>query len=200
LTGCVPFEAYLKVYNSVEGIRTEWLAGEIAIYTMTNNTQHQDILQFLTVLLNFYLSAKSLGKLLLAGVPMYLGDERPAREPDLLIVVNEHLERIKGTYLDGIADVVVEIVSPESDERDHGIKFIEYEAAGVPEYWLIDPLRAEATIYCLGTDKRYHRTAHDGQGRLMSVLLPSFALDPALLWQETLLTGAALLTLVEQMK
>src|SRR5713226_8230094 len=196
----IPFETYLKRYDSVEGIRTEWIAGEVAIYKLSTNTQHQDILRFLTVLLDLYLGTRKLGRLLLAGVPMYLGDDRPAREPDLLVILNEHLERIKATFLDGIADIVVEIVSPESDERDHGAKFIEYEAAGVPEYWLIDPLRSEATIYVLGVDRRYHRFAPDEAQRFSSSILPGFSFPADVLWKQVLPSGSDLIALVQQMK
>lgn len=46
---------------------------------------------------------------------------------------------MKETYLDGPADLVVGIVSPDSVGRDRGEKFYEYAQGGVPEYWLIDP-------------------------------------------------------------
>lgn len=54
-------------------------------------------------------------------------------------VASEHLDRLKETYLDGPADLVVGIVSPDSVGRDRGEKFYEYAQGGVPEYWLIDP-------------------------------------------------------------
>jgi Uma2 family endonuclease len=146
----VSFGDYLKTYNSVERVRTEWVAGEVESYTVTNNLIHQRLLRFLATLFGSFLEVKSLGEVILAGFPMYLGDDKPAREPDLMIVLNAHRERIKPTYLDGIADLVVEIVSPESDERDHGKKYIEYEAIGISEYWLIDPIRQESDVYVLG--------------------------------------------------
>lgn len=193
------FHEYLKAYHSVEGVRTEWLAGEVAIYKITSSTQHNQILGFLYRLLDDVLSRKGLGIVLLAGIPMYWSDEKPAREPDLLVVFNEHQVRIKATHLDGIADIVVEIISPDSDGRDRGDKFVEYEAAGVPEYWLFDPIRSEAVIYALGEDKRYHARAKDAQGRLVSSVLPGFAPDPAVLWRGTLPRGPELVSLVEQM-
>ena len=195
----ITFQDYLTDTNSIEGIRTEWIAGKVEAYKMSNNTQHQEILRFLTVLLDFFLSAKSLGKLLLAGVPMYLGDDKPAREPDLMVVLNEHLSRIQMTYLNGPADIAIEVVSPESDERDHGAKLLEYEAAGVLEYWLIDALRSQADIYILDTNKRYQRVNLDAEGRLNSSVLPGFSFDPRLLWKESLPGGAAIVTLIEQM-
>ena len=54
---------------------------------------------------------------------------------------------MQATYLDGPADVVVEIISPESRLRDRGEKFAEYEMGGVREYWLIDSERHEADWY-----------------------------------------------------
>src|SRR5258708_20749745 len=136
----ISFRDYLKTYNGVEGVRTEWVAGTVERYVMTNNRSHQRLLGFLFTLFNLFLDRKHLGEVIIAGFPMYVGDDKPAREPDLMVILSAHRERIKSTYLDGIADIVVEIVSPESGERDHGTKYIEYETLGIPEYWLIDPI------------------------------------------------------------
>lgn len=78
-----------------------------------------------------------------------------SRAPDLLFVSNASLHRLKETYLDGAADLVVEVVSPESRARDWGEKFTEYEEAGVHEYWLIDPERKQAEFYQLGANGAY---------------------------------------------
>ena len=62
------------------------------------------------------------------------------RVPDLLLVRQENAARLKPTYIDGPPDLVVEIVSPDSQDRDRREKFAEYQAGGVPEYWIVDPL------------------------------------------------------------
>jgi Uma2 family endonuclease len=193
----VTLQEYLKDY---EGVYAEWIGGEVIVYPVSNNTMHQLILVFLTKLLGLYLDFRALGRLLIAGSPMVVHEEQSARQPDLMIILNAHLDRIKAQNVEGPADIVIEIVSPESGGRDRGDKFIEYEAAGVAEYWLLDPVRKEAVIYALGEDKRYHRAALDTQGRLVSTLLPGFALDPAILWREDMPGGADLLALVEAMK
>lgn len=196
----ISFWDYLKTYNGVEGVRTEWVAGTVESYVMTNNLSHQRLLGFFFTLFRLFLDRKHLGEVIIAGFPMYMGDDKPAREPDLMVVLNAHRERIKPTYLDGIADVVVEIVSPESGERDHGTKYIEYETLGIPEYWLIDPIRREADVYVLGEDQHYHRAAQDKQSRIGSTVLPGFVLDPTLLWQEILPDSQATRVLVEHME
>ncbi|MFN8372200.1 MAG: Uma2 family endonuclease [Anaerolineae bacterium] len=191
----ISFEEFLKQFAEVHA---EYIMGNVEV-VVTNNTQHQEILSFLSALLRLLLGVRSIGRLLLAGVPMNVGDEFPRREPDLMVIFNENLDRIKDTYIDGAADIVVEIVSPESDGRDHGDKLREYEAAGVREYWLFDPLREEADIYALESNGRYRRLAKDEQGRVVSRLLSGFALDPAILWRERLPDGLELIKLVQEM-
>ena len=98
----------------------------------------------------------------------------------------DRADRVKGAYLDGPADLVVEIVSPESDERDRGEKLREYEAGGVLEYWLADPLRQAASFHRLGPDGRYHAGSLDADGFYHSAVLPGFRLRAAWLWQRPL--------------
>lgn len=69
------------------------------------------------------MSKRALGRILLDGVPMFIGNEQPAREPDLMVVLTAHEDCIKQTYLEGVADIVVEVVSQESVARDCGEKF-----------------------------------------------------------------------------
>lgn len=191
----VSFENFLEFFAEKHA---EWLMGKV-ILIVTNNTIHQRLQMFLGTLLNLFLGYRSLGQILPAGVPMYISDEQPARQPDLLVVLNEHRQRIKAQYIEGPADIAIEIVSPESSKRDRGDKVDEYEAAGVREYWLFDPLRRDAVIYELGAEGRYHARPHDSQGRITSGVLPGFALDPAILWQDEHPAGPEMVALVEQM-
>lgn len=194
----ISFEEYLRKYDSYEGGRTEWLAGKVALYPISNNVQHNDLLRFLATLLSAFLELRSLGQVVLAGVPMKYRDDMPAREPDIMVILNAHLDRVRDTYIDGIADVVVEIVSPESDVRDYADKLTEYETAGVPEYWLIDPQRQQPVVHVLDGG-RYRRAPLDAQGRLVSTVLPGFALAPALLWQQPYPGSITIVRLAEGM-
>lgn len=191
----VSFAEFLPRFD---GRHAEWVMGGVLVY-MANNRKHQEIFQFLITLFNLYLGLRPVGRVLAASFTMYLGDDRPAREPDVMIVLNEHLDRLLPTYLNGAADLVIEIVSPESIARDYGVKFQEYEAAGIREYWLLDPMRQQADVYRLGQDNLYHRARLDNNGWLLSEVLPGFALDPSLFWRDELPTGAELVQLVQQL-
>ena len=109
----ISFEAYLTQFN---GQNTEWHAGKV-VQKMSNNERHQLILGFIFTLLTLYLSSKKSGRVFLAGFPMYISDDVPAREPDLMVVLNHKLEKVTETYLDGPADVVCEVVSPRKLSR-----------------------------------------------------------------------------------
>ncbi|RME45672.1 MAG: Uma2 family endonuclease, partial [Caldilineae bacterium] len=77
------------------------------------------------------------------------------------------------------------IVSPESVARDWREKYLEYEAAGVREYWVVDPMAERVEAYALSDEQRY-TLLPEKEGRIESRLLPGFFLQPAWLWQETL--------------
>ncbi len=193
----ISFQDYLKQFD---GKHSEWLMGNVIV--MSNNTLHQEILAFLVALLHLYLGMAKIGKLLLAGVPMYIDDDQPAREPDMMIVFNENVHRIKPTYLEGAADICIEIVSPESTKRDYGGKFSQYEAAGVREYWRIDPIRKQTDFYVLRDvdgEQHYQRIGLDERGRFVSTLLSGFALDTAIFWRAELPAGMELVELAQRM-
>jgi len=191
----IDFATYLERFGE---FRTEWIQGTI-IKHMANNLQHQIILTFLTTLINFYLGFKQVGRLLVAGYAMYRGDDHAAREPDLLVILDENSDKMKSNHLDGVADLAIEIVSPESTRRDRGIKFAEYESAGVKEYCLIDPIRSEAFIYVLDNAGNYHAQKANDAGETASSVLPGLYIHPDWLWTENPPQGETLTTLVDKM-
>jgi Uma2 family endonuclease len=197
--GSMSFEEFLIHYD---GVHAEWLPDGRVEMVMSNNLTHNDLLGLLYYLLRMYLAFTGQGKVLLAGFPMRPDTQGSAREPDLLVLLPAHFDRLRETFLDGAPDIAIEIVSPESTSRDYGVKFVEYEAAGIPEYWLFDPRRRLAVFYTLEEQdgERVYRTRPlDERQRLTSGVLPGFTLDPALLWMQPLPDGEALLALVAEL-
>ena len=164
-----------------EDTLAEWVNGE-AIMTSPASNIHQDLSGFLESLLRIFVESRQIG--IVRNAPFQMKLEH-GREPDLLFVAAAHLPRLQETYLDGPADLVVEIVSPESAGRDRGEKFIEYEAGGVLEYWLLDPQRQWAEFYHL-RDGRYRLVWAGAEGEYRSAVLPGFWLRVEWLWQQPL--------------
>lgn len=167
-----------------EDVRAEWVDGKV-IRMAAVTFGHQDIVCFLLALLSLHIEAHDLGWVTTAPYAMHLPSRQRVREPDLLFVSRERLARRKDLYLDGAADVVVEVVSPESRRRDRVEKVVDYETEGVREYWLIDPRHRRVELRRLGQDGRY-RLVEPEDGFLVSEAIPGFRLRIDWLWQKPL--------------
>jgi Uma2 family endonuclease len=182
-SGPVSFEEFLDWLD--EDTRAEWVDGAIIMASPASDN-HQDIVDFLVAIIRPYVRRQQLGWIRSGPFVMRTIVRPSGREPDILFVVNERMNLVQQTYLDGPADLAVEVVSPESIGRDRGDKFVEYEAAGVREYWLIDPLRDQVEFYQLGADGRYRLVLIGADGIYRSIVLPGFWLRVAWLWQRPL--------------
>jgi Uma2 family endonuclease len=116
---------------------------------------------------------------------MKLQEGSSYREPDILFVANENLERLTEDRLEGPADLVIEIVSDHTVHNDRDDKYKEYQAAGVREYWIIDPRpdKQRADFYHLDETGVYSLFATEDDERIESKVLPGFWLQPAWIWQ-----------------
>jgi Uma2 family endonuclease len=170
-----------------ESAHAEWINGE-AIVFMSPKERHQALANFLEVLISNFVNEFELGIVRDAPYEMRVEPDGPAREPDLLFIANEHLDRVTESGLAGPADLVVEIISEESYKRDRDDKFYEYEAAGIPEYWLFDPRprRQRAEFYLLNKRGEYQPVLLDEEGRYHSAILPGFWIKSGWLWQNPL--------------
>lgn len=168
-----------------EDRRAEWVDGEI-LEMSPSNLGRQDILMFLTLWIGNFGDRFRLGWVYLPPTLLHLPSRPSGREPDSIFVANAHLDRLRRTYIEGPADPMVEIVSPDSVVRDGCDKLAEYEQAGIPEYWIIDELRDEARFYMLHADGQYRRAAASDDGIYSSAALPGLRLRVKWPWQRPL--------------
>ena len=181
--GKLSFEEFLAWCD--EDTWAEWVDGKVMMVSPASR-RHQDLADFLTSILRIYVESRGLGLVLSAPFLMRLPNIPSGREPDILFVATAHKDRLEETYLDGPADLVVEIVSPESRLRDRGEKFAEYELGGVREYWIIDPDLRRADFYRLDPEGRYRLVELEAGGRYRSAAVPEFWLLGEWLWQDPL--------------
>lgn len=166
-----------------EDTLAEWVDGQV-VMTSPASYRHQAVVDFLLAVLIIYVQQKKLGRIISAPFQMKLSAPRSGREPDILFIATDHLDRLKSTYLDGPADLVIEVVSPESRLRDRGEKLAEYEMGGVREYWILDSERQQTDFHVLGSDGRYERRRADAPGIYHSEAVSGFWLKEEWLWQE----------------
>jgi Uma2 family endonuclease len=178
-TAGITYEEFL-VWHPDHGL-AEWVDGE-AFAMPLPTTDHQRLSGFLYCCVSYYVEGKALGQVLVAPVQMRL--PRSGREPDVLFVATENRARIEEQYINGPADLAVEVVSPDSRKRDGVEKFREYEQAGVREYWILDGKKKEAAFYGLGADRAYHALPVDEHNVFHSEVLAGLWLRVDWLWQQ----------------
>ena len=162
----------------------EWVDGEV-IY-LTVSADHNDLSVWLSGIMRAYLEHWKCGTLFADPFQMKTGPGLPGRAPDLCVLLTESLERLRLNHIDGPADLVIEIVSPESIGRDRGEKFAEYEQGGVREYWIIDPMRKQADFYLREDDGYFHPRFSDTAGIYQCAVLGQLWMDTAWLWRRPL--------------
>jgi Uma2 family endonuclease len=158
---------------------SEWVNGRV-IEFMPPTERHQDLLVWLVTLLNLYVRQARLGKVIAAPFEMRLEAVSSSREPDILVVLNANLHRLDGKRLNGPADLAVEILSPDSVARDRRDKLAEYAAAGVPEFWIIDPRlgRYSFKVHRLNDERYYEEVTPNAKGLIDSVIVSGFFVNP----------------------
>ena len=167
------YEEYLAWAD--EDVHAEWVDGEV-IVQVSPKEPHQRVVAFLMSLISLFIELFQLGRLLHAPFEMRAIPGGPAREPDLIFIAHEHLDRLSQERLSGPADLIVEVISDDSVARDRADKFYEYQAAGVREYWILDsrPGRERADFYVLDEKGRYRPVPPASDGRYHSTVLSDF--------------------------
>jgi Uma2 family endonuclease len=161
--------------------RAEWVDGEVFELSQ-ENLDYQGVVGFLYPLLSDFVEQRELGQVFL-NLLMKTGRRLAGRVPDVLFLAKEHESRLRRNYIDGPADLVAEVVSPDSVMRDREVKRREYEEGGVPEFWLIDPLEKRATFLSLA-DGVYRPLPVDSDGVVRSRVLPGVWIRPEWLLEE----------------
>lgn len=124
----------------------EYTDGNIEVLPMPT-TSHQEIVLYLLLVLRAVTQSSHPGRALMA--PLKLRIRRGKyREPDVMVALRDHAASIGEQFWTG-ADLVVEVVSPDDEARDHEEKPLDYAEGRVPEYWIVDPQQQTFTVLAL---------------------------------------------------
>lgn len=148
-----------------------------AIHRAPPETRREnELLGFLVATINGFLEANDIaGRMLFSRFAFRLSDF-DAAEPDIAYVRPDRLHFLGDEYMEGGPDIAVEIVSRDSVQRDYGEKRDLYEAAGVEEYWIVDPRQQRAQFLRL-KNGRYEIAPLEENRIVKSSVIPGFWLD-----------------------
>ena len=126
--------------------RCELLDGDL-LMVPAQNLKHQRVQFRLGQALGQFILHHDLGEFFYAPCDVVLSDTDVV-QPDLLFVSRERAHLLRnGENVQGAPDLVIEILSPSTADKDRGIKRELYSRHGVREYWLIDPLAETVSIH-----------------------------------------------------
>lgn len=155
---------------------TEFWDGE-SILSPSPSFYHQQIVDRFHDALKAWVRPRGLGKTCASLIDMVLA-ERRAVQPDVLFVGRERLGII-GDVVNGSADLVAEVISPESRRRDRFDKHDLYEQHGVQDYWMLDPEASTVEVFYL-EDGQYRLVGRWGPGETaVARLLAGFSVPVA---------------------
>jgi Uma2 family endonuclease len=176
----------------------EWVEG-IVIKMSPETLRHDPLIYYVRNLLDVYFTLRPIGKVLDAPFVMRSHPKAPRREPDSQVILNTNSGVLTDTFMDGPADVCIEIVSPDSVDRDYTEKPPEYQKGGVREYRILDPLENKTRFYRLNDVGVYVLYSEDAEGNYRTPLLQDLEFHVPTLWQLRLPDPIAVVEAVKAM-
>jgi Uma2 family endonuclease len=166
-----------------EGTRAELIDGELFMCP-SPRSRHQDTAGNLFALLRDFVRHRSLGRVFVAPLDVHLpsGD---IVEPDILYVAKANLG-IVHDWVRGAPDLIIEVLSPESIDRDRFVKRDLYAKNGVREYWIVDLEEKTIEVLSLVEGQYEPRGYFEFGDVLVSPLLAEFKLPLADVFAESL--------------
>ncbi len=173
------FEEFCRLIK--DGQKADLIDGVIYVASPDNFDANR-LQVWLGSLLEYYVDTRDLGETFESGAAFRLA-ENQGPEPDLAFVRKKRLHLKRRGHFEGAPDLAIEIVSPESIDRDYEKKREQYRQAGVREYWIVDEMEQRLTLLRLTTAGEY-REVRPRKGVLRSRVIRGFWLRPEWLWQQ----------------
>src|SRR5438552_57223 len=141
---------------------------------------HQDWSRKLFRLVDRVATTDDLGEVFFAPIDVVLDPENIV-QPDLVFIAKERTSIIQRRAIFGAPDLLVELISPSSVQRDRYIKRELYARFGVKEYWIGDPANKALEILTLKRGGYELHCFAEERGKLSSLVLPGLEFDLAAL-------------------
>ncbi len=161
-------------YNDItEQDKVEFINGEIVMHSPVRKS-HNEATGLLFSLINLYVQRNKLGFVGVEKIMTAL--TRNDYEPDICFFGRAKADTFTAKQtLFPAPDLVIEVLSDGTAKRDRGIKFDDYQAHDVAEYWLVDADEQVIEQYHL-VDGQYQLILKAGEGTIRSFVLPDFAI------------------------
>ena len=164
-----------------EDMKAEFINGETVVHSPVKRMHGQATGRLYTAL-NFYVSLHELGEVHVEKAMIEL--TRNSYEPDICFFSKKKAKNFTPEQLFFPApDLVVEVLSKKTEKLDRGIKWEDYAAHGVKEYWIIDPKNHTIEQY-IEHDGTYVLEVKVAEGRIHSKAIKGFSITVEAIFDE----------------
>ncbi len=132
-----------------DGKRYEAIDGEMYV-TAAPSRRHQWISGNLEAALRELLQEAGHGWVYHAPIGVEFPNTEEGVQPDIIFVSRQSEKRLVDEGIRGAPDIVVEILSPSTADRDRSIKLKLYRRQGVTQYWIVDPDDGSVDVWDFG--------------------------------------------------
>ena len=153
-----------------DGQRYEIVNG-VLVMAPSPSGAHQDAVARFTYFLLTYVEFAGLGKVRVAPFDVQL-TPKDVFQPDVLVVLNAHLDRVLEKKVVGAPDLAVEVASPSTAFYDRVTKYEKYAHAGVQEYWIASIEAKTIQVLVLESDEYRSLGIFRGEQILPSRIVP----------------------------
>lgn len=168
-------------HDITPSMKAEFINGGFVLHSPAT-VKHNQVRMQLAHLLATHVKARRLGRVF--DEKLLVSLTRNDYEPDIVFYSPEKAAGLKPDQLRCPApDLVVEVLSPGTEKNDRGIKFRDYAAHGVREYWLVDPEAEVIEQYELAGEA-YTLRLKSGSGNVTSLIVLGFEIAIRALFDE----------------
>lgn len=172
-----------EFYASInEDDKAEFINGEIMFHSPVK-LRHSDASGNLFVLLSAFVRLHNLGQV--SHEKILISLTRNDYEPDVCYFDKKTSAQFTPDQMQFPApNLIIEVLSPSTEERDRGVKFEDYAAHGVTEYWIIDPETETLEQYVLAGEQ-YNLMIKARSGVVTSVAVAGFEIPIRAIFDQT---------------
>ncbi len=163
----------LQFYNDIDDdVKAEFINGEVVIHSPAKK-RHTNAVGRLYTLLLIYAEKFRLG--FVGSEKVMIECTRNSYEPDVCYFDNKkskHFDDDQSIYPP--ADLTVEVLSKSTASKDRGIKFEDYAASNIREYWIVDPKKEIIEQYRLDETGTYELILKASEGQIKCEVVEGF--------------------------
>lgn len=151
--------SYQDYLNWPEEERWELIHGSPFHMAPSPSRKHQQILGQLAAEFTFFLRGKPCAAFVAPfDVRLFAEGKTDDQvtnvvQPDISVICDSKKLDNRGCL--GSPDLIIEILSPSTGKMDRWVKYKLYEAAGVKEYWIVEPINETIEVFVINNQQKY---------------------------------------------